>query len=54
MLELLKGFNTQTKIIFRNEMMGKSFTMTILDFVNKNKFVSLPKQTQHHTFLEII
>jgi cytochrome c oxidase subunit II len=28
--------------------------MTTLDFVNKNTFVSLPKQTQHNTFLEII
>ena len=28
--------------------------MTSLDFENKNKFVTLPKQTQHHTFLEII
>ena len=54
MFELLKGFNTQTKTIFRNEMVGKSFTMTILDFVNIKKFVSLPKQIQHNTVLEII
>jgi cytochrome c oxidase subunit II len=28
--------------------------MTLLDFINKNEFVALPKQIQHHTFLEII
>jgi hypothetical protein len=54
MLELLKGFNKQTKTIFRNEILGKNFTMTLLDFINKNEFVALPKQIQHHTFLEII
>ena len=35
-------------------MVEKSFTMTILDFVNIKKFVSLPKQIQHNTILEII
>jgi hypothetical protein len=54
MFELLKGFNTQAKGIFRNTTVVKSFIMTTLDFVNKNTFVSLPKQTQHNTFLEII